>query len=402
MPKSEPGSLSSQLVFTLAVGTGASVATLYFNQPLLPVLGREFAASPHRIGLLVTITQLGYALGILALVPLGDVFNKKKIILIKLVALTLALLGAGAAPSLWALFLAHIAIGFVATAAQDLIPLAAELASVERRGQVIGSVMSGLLLGILTSRTFAGVVADHFGWRTVFWFASVVIAAIALVVLLRVPSRTPASRAGYRTLMLSLLHILRDHPVLRYAIVTQGMMGMVFSAFWTEYAFQLTGPAFGMSTSVVGYFALIGAAGALAAPLAGRLADRRGPLFNIPIAIGITFASFVAMTLWPTSFLVIIAGAGLFDLGVQMSMVSHQSIIYALDPSARSRINALFVSGLFVFFALGSFAGNTAFVTWGWRGLTTLCLISCTGAYGMHRLTVRATRRDPPKALRAA
>ncbi len=382
-----PG-ISRQLVLTLACGTAASVATIYLNQPLLPLFGREFHASQQRVGLLVTVTQLGYAAGIFALVPLGDIVNKQRLILVKLGLLLLALVAAGLAPNLPVLFAAHLLIGIFSTAAQDFVPLAADLAPAGRRGHVIGLVMSGLLLGILVSRTFSGIVADHFGWRAVFLSAAALIAAIAALVALLVPARGPASRGDYRTLMRSMVGILRTHPVLAFAVVTQGFMGAVFSAFWTVLAFHLSGAGFGLSISQIGYFGLIGAAGALAAPLAGRLADRRGAFANIPIAIGITFSAFVAMALMPGSLSVVIVGAALFDLGVQMSMVSHQSVIYALDPSARSRITAIFVSGLFVFFALGSLAGNSVFAGFGWRGLAVLCLASCVAAFGAHRFTV--------------
>lgn len=382
-----PAGLSRQLVLTLAFGTAASVATIYFNQPLLPLLGREFGARQHTTGLLVTLTQLGYAAGIFALVPLGDVLNKKKLILTKLAVLSVALVGAALAPTMAALFAAHLVIGLFSTAAQDFVPLAADLAAAGRRGQVIGTVMSGLLLGILASRTFSGVLAEHFGWRAVFFCAAGLIVVVMALVALLVPSHAPRTRASYPELMRSLVRIARAQPMLRLAVLTQGCMGALFSAFWTVLAFHLTGPAFQLSTAAVGYFGLIGAAGALAAPLAGKLADRRGARANIPIAIGITALAFAAMAVWPESLAVIVAGAALFDLGVQMSMVSHQSIIYTLDPAARSRINAIFVSGLFVCFALGSLAGNSVFAGFGWRGLAVFCLACSAVAYGLHRWT---------------
>jgi predicted MFS family arabinose efflux permease len=397
-PISRPD-LSRQLVLTLAFGTAATVATIYFNQPLLPLLAKEFSATQRDMGMLVTVTQLGYAAGILALVPLGDVVNKKKLILAKLGVLLLALVAAGFSGSLAMLFMAHVAIGIFGTVAQDFIPLAADLAAPEKRGHVIGLVMSGLLIGILSSRTFSGVIADHFGWRSVFFAAAGMIAVIALLVAWLVPSRTPTVRSGYGALMTSLIRIIRERPVLRLAVLTQGLMGALFSAFWTVSAFHLSGDTFHLSTSAVGYFGLIGAAGALAAPLAGKLADRRGALANIPIAIAITFVAFVGMALLPNSLTAVIVAAALFDLGVQMSMVSHQSIIYALDPAARSRINALFVSGLFVFFAVGSIVGNVAYARYGWTGLTEVCATLCVLAYIAHRWTVAVARARPVVAL---
>jgi predicted MFS family arabinose efflux permease len=395
MAHSPSGPISQQLVLTLAFGTAASVATIYLNQPLLPLLGRELAASPHSTGLLVTLTQIGYGLGIIGLVPLGDVVNKKKLILGKLAALFVALVVAGFAQTIAALLLAHIAIGIFSTAAQDFVPLAADLAPSERRGQVIGTVMSGLLLGILASRTFSGLTAEHFGWRVVFFSAAALLAGVAVLVICLVPSRPVAARASYGGLMLSTVKLLRTYPLLGLVTVTQGMLGLVFSAFWTVLAFHLTSGPFHLTTAQIGYFGLAGAAGALAAPFAGKLADRHGPFFNIPIAIGITFASFVAMALLPASLTVLILGAVFFDLGVQMSMVSHQSIIYALNPAARSRMNGILVGGLFTFFALGSYVGNTLFLRFGWTGLTILCLASCLAAYVMHRWA-RHVRDNPP------
>ena len=396
MAPSPKESLARQLVLTLAFGTAASVATIYLNQPLLPLLGRELHATPHATGLLVTLTQIGYGLGIFGLVPLGDVVNKKKLILGKLAVLFVALVAAGFAQNMAALLLAHVVIGIFSTAAQDFVPLAADLAPAERRGHVIGTVMGGLLLGILVSRTFSGLIAQHFGWRAVFFCAASVIASIAALVALLVPSRPVAARATYGELMLSTVKLLRTYPILGLVTVTQGLLGLVFSAFWTILAFHLSGEAFQLTTAQIGYFGLAGAAGAFAAPFAGKLADRRGPFFNIPIAIGLTFASFVAMALLPASLVVLILGAVFFDLGVQMSMVSHQSIVYALNPAARSRMNGILVGGLFAFFALGSFVGNTLFLRYGWQGLTTFCLTSCACAYALHRWT-RHVRDNPER-----
>lgn len=394
---SSPESISRQTVLTLAFGTAASVATLYLSQPLLPLLSRELGASAHTTGLLVTVTQLGYAAGILFLVPLGDVLNKKKLILAKLGVLLLALVVAGCSPTMAALLAAHAAIGVFSTAAQDFVPFAADLAPPARRGQIIGTVMSGLLLGILASRTFSGLVTDHFGWRAVFLVAAGIIAFVALLVVTLLPSRRVNAPSSYAQLMASTARLLKTYALLGWVALTQGCLGLVFSAFWTVLAFHVAGEPFRLSTSQIGLFGLAGMAGAFAAPVAGKLADRRGPFFNIPIAIGITAAAFVGMALAPTSLLMLIAGAVLFDMGVQMSAVSHQSIIYALDPGARSRINALFVGALFLFFALGSVTGNALFLRFGWHGLTSLCLGSCAAAYALHRVAAYTARRTPSR-----
>jgi predicted MFS family arabinose efflux permease len=347
------------------------------------------------MGLLVTFTQLGYAAGIFTLVPLGDVLNKKKLILGKLGGLVLALIGVGLAKTVVQLVICSFAVGILSTAAQDFVPLAAELAEPKRRGQVIGIVMGGLLLGILVSRTFSGLVAGHFGWRAVFFVSSVIIALLALLVVALVPSVAKPASTSYPTLLRSMATLLRRHPTLGLSVLTQGVMGTIFSAFWTVLSFHLSRDPFHLSTSQIGYFGLAGAVGALAAPAAGKLADKRGPLANIPIAIGLTFASFALLFFFPTSLGVLIGCTALFDLGVQMSMVSHQTIIYALDPTARSRINAVFVSGVFIFFALGSFLGTALFNRFGWPGVVLLCLAQCVIAFGLHIVLRRFAARSP-------
>jgi len=392
--RSPSDQLSAPLVLLFAFGTAVSVATLYLNQPLLHLLGRDLQANERTIGLLVTFTQLGYAAGIFSLVPLGDTLNKKKLILGKLAVLLVALLAAGMAQNVFQLVLASLAIGVFSTAAQDFLPLAAELAEPQRRGQVVGTVMGGLLLGILVSRTFSGVIADHLGWRAVFLISAGIIGFLAVLVLLRVPSRPKTMAATYPELIRSLGTLLRRYPVLRLAIATQGFMGVAFSAFWTVLAFHLSRPPFQFSTASIGYFGLAGAAGALAAPLAGKRADRKGPAANIPTAIAITAAAFLLMGALQRSLPALIVGTVLFDLGVQMSGVSHQAIVYALEPEARSRINALYVSGIFLFFALGSLAGTTLFNHFGWTGMVGLCLGSCVVAYLLHRRLLQRRRES--------
>jgi predicted MFS family arabinose efflux permease len=374
------------LILTLAFGTAASVATIYFNQPLLPLFGRELHAGTHATALLVTVTQLGYGAGIIGVVPLGDVVNKRTLIITKLLLLAVALVAAGGARSMGALLAAHVAIGILSTAAQDFVPLAADLAPAKRRGRIIGTVMSGLLLGILLSRTFSGVVAEHLGWRAVFFSAAGLIALLAVVVRLVVPSRPGAARASYGQLMGSTARLVREYPLLTLATLTQGMLGLVFSAFWTVLAFHLA-REFRFTSAQIGTFGLAGAAGALAAPLAGRLADRHGAFFNIPIAIGLVAIAFAAMALVSHSVVALVLGAALFDLGVQMSAVSHQSIVYALKPEARSRMNGIFVGGMFGCFAVGSVLGTSLYVRFGWTGLCVLCLGSCGLAFALHRRT---------------
>jgi predicted MFS family arabinose efflux permease len=362
--------------FTLAVATGLAVSGIYLNQTLLSRLGQVFHVEPSEVGLLATFTQLGYALGIFFLVPLGDTLNKKKLALVKMTALAGALLAAGSSTQLWHLFGASLAIGIFASVAQDFVPIAAEIAPANLRGRVVGVVMSGLLIGILTSRTVSGWIETVLNWRWVFWSFSALIALFIGVVAILIPSAPVAHRVPYKDLMRNLVRLPKREPQLRLALLRHGLVGVAFSAFWTNLAFHLASPEFGLSTLQIGLFGLAGAAGALAAPVAGRLADSRGPTFAIRVGISLVAVSFFGMLLLPHSLLALVIGAIVFDAGTQMSLISHQTIIYSLDPKARSSLNAVFVTGMFLSFALGSMLSTTLFGAFGWVGVMAMGLFA--------------------------
>lgn len=265
------------LVLLLASGAGLAVASLYYSQPMLGILATDMGASTVDVGFVPTLTQLGYALGILLLAPLGDRHDRRQIILIKTLLLVAALLAAAWAPSFTWLLAASLAIGLTATLAQDIVPAAATLAPAARRGKVVGTVMTGLLLGILLSRVVSGFVAEHFGWRNMFVAAAIGVAIIGITVWRRLPNFAPTTTLPYRALLGSLWALLRQHASLRRAALAQGLLSVGFSAFWSTLAVMLHAKPFEMGSAVAGAFGLAGAVGALAAPLAGHLADRRGP-----------------------------------------------------------------------------------------------------------------------------
>ncbi len=369
--------LPASLVFLLASGAGLSVAAIYYSQPILGVLGPSLGASTRMVGLVPTLTQFGYALGLLFLAPLGDRFDRRKIILAKLVVLLLALLMAAIAPSIGVLLAASLLIGVSATLAQDIIPAAATLAPEESRGKIVGTVMTGLLLGILLSRVLSGFVAEHFGWRTMFYAAAVSIAAIGGAVYLILPSFKTGTTMRYGALLASLGHLWTRHAMLRRAAISQALLSVGFSAFWSTLAVMLHGAPFNFGTAAAGAFGLAGAAGALAAPVAGRLADKRGPEFVARLGVGIALASFIAMGLAtlasPTAQIavLIITTIG-FDLGVQATLIANQTIVYSIDPPARSRLNAVLMTSVFIGMATGAGLGSLIIAQWGWIGVTTL------------------------------
>lgn len=368
------------LVLLLAVGAGLGAATLYYAQPMLGVLGSEFQATPGAIGLVPTLTQLGYALGILLLAPLGDRYDRRRIILGKAVALTTALLAAAAAPSLGVLLAASLAIGLAATLAQDIVPAMATLAPDAHRGKMVGTVMTGLLLGILLSRVVSGWVAEQWGWRTMFVAAATSIALLGVAVWYRLPRFVPTTTMRYLALLGSLVTLWRCHAELRRAAVAQGLLSIGFSAFWSTLAVMLHAAPFHLGSSAAGAFGLAGAAGALAAPLAGRIADRKGPELVTRIGAVLVVVAFLAMALGTDQVWLIAFGAVVFDLGAQAALIAHQSIVYSIESAARSRLNAVLFVGMFTGMSSGAFLGSVVLGQWGWIGVCILAMGSALAA----------------------
>ena len=373
--------LSPALILLLATGAGLSVAALYYSQPMLGVLADDIGASDRAVGMVPMSTQLGYALGILLLAPLGDRYDRRRIILIKAAMLTAALLLAGAASGIGMLLAASLAVGLAATMAQDIVPAAATLAPEQHRGRIVGTVMTGLLLGILLSRVVSGFVAEHFGWRAMFVGAAGSIALIGAAAWRGLPRFRPTTHMSYGALLGSLGSLLKKHGALRRAALAQGLVAIGFSAFWSTLAVMLHGAPFHLGSAAAGAFGLAGAAGALAAPLAGRISDKKGPELVTRLGIGLATVSFAAMALSPwfstEGQLILIAVATIgFDLGVQATLVAHQSIVYSIEPGARSRLNAVLFVGMFIGMAGGAALGSLVLAQWGWIAVVGLAVLT--------------------------
>jgi predicted MFS family arabinose efflux permease len=335
-----------------------------------------------------TLTQLGYALGILLLAPLGDRYDRRRVIVVKAGLLGAALLLSSLSPSLGVLLVASLALGLVATLAQDIVPAAATLAPETQRGRVVGTVMTGLLLGILLSRVVSGFVAELFGWRTVFGAAAAVVLLLGLALWRMLPRFAPTSRLPYGQLIASLLPLWRQYPELRRAALAQGLLSVAFSAFWSTLAVMLHGAPYHLGTSAAGAFGLAGAAGALAAPLAGRYADRHGAARVSLAGAALTALSFAAMFLLPAlspqNALWLIGASALgFDMGIQVSLIAHQTIVYGLDPAARSRLNAVLLACTFAGMSMGAALGNALLAQAGWTGVTALAVLAALGALAL-------------------
>ncbi|MCY0988757.1 MFS transporter [Nannocystis sp. ILAH1] len=383
-----PADLPGPLLGLLATSTGLAAASIYYAQPLLALLAESLRVTPSSVGLVPTLTQLGYALGILLLTPLGDRYDRRRVIVVKVLLLAAALVASSLAPSLPLLLLASLAVGVVATAAQDIVPAVATLAPDARRGRAVGSVMTGLLLGILLSRVVSGAVAEQLGWRMMFALAAGAVSLIAVALRWRLPRFAPTTDLPYFALLRSLRTLWRRHPALRRAALAQGLLSVAFSAFWSTLAVWLHAAPFHLGSTAAGAFGLAGAAGALAAPLAGRLSDRRGPHGVTRLGAALVLASFLALLALPLLdrtaglWLVALAAVG-FDLGVQASLIAHQTIVYGLDPAARSRLNASFFTVVFIGMATGSALGGLLLEHHGVTGVFGLAALAAASALAL-------------------
>lgn len=375
------------VIFILALGAGFSVAAIYYAQPLLPLMGANLHLSVEGMGLVPTLTQAGYALGILFLLPLGDRHDRRKLILMKSAALAVLLLLCSLTGQLTSLLMVSLLIGMAATMAQDIVPAAAILAPAGKQGKMVGTVMTGLLLGILLSRTVSGLVGALFGWRVMYQAAAVSIALIGLLMWRVLPRFEIHSNLTYPQLIKSMAHLWKRYPALRRAAFAQGFLSIAFSAFWSTLAVMLLAH-YQMGSAVAGGFGIAGAAGALAAPLAGGLADKFGAEKVTQMGAALVTVSFALMFLLPALpphgqlILIAISTVG-FDLGLQSSLVAHQNLVYGLEPQARGRLNALLFTGVFIGMSLGSVLGSKLYVIAGWSGVVTLAVITGAIALGI-------------------
>jgi predicted MFS family arabinose efflux permease len=380
VPKSEPQTapvtpMSNALVWLMAISCGLVVANIYYNQPLLAEIGRTFGMSDSSVSLIATATQIGYTLGLLFVVPLGDKLERKRLILIELVLAAIVMGVAAWAPSFTILLVASVWIGIFSAVPQLLVPMAANLASSEERGKIVGKVMSGLLVGILLSRTISGYVAAHYGWRTVFGAGGVAMLLLVAVLAVKLPKDQPVFEGTYGSLMKSLVTLTRQFVPLRRAALVGGFLFASFSVFWTTLVFFLEGSPYFYKSDVVGFFGLIGACGALAAPMAGKMADKRGADYAIGIGIVAALAAFIVLGVSGHYLIGLVVGIILLDVGVQGAHISNQSRIFALLPEARSRLNTVYMTAYFIGGSVGSVVGGAAWATWHWHGVCAVGLL---------------------------
>lgn len=364
-------SVSTWITLILAVACGLIVANLYYTQPLIESISSAIGLSSEAAGLIVTLTQIGYGIGLLFIVPLGDLLENRKLVVTLLILTSIVLIIAAEAQSAALFLAASLFIGVGAVAAQILVPYAAHLSPEETRGRNVGNVMSGLLLGIMLARPVSSMVDKYFGWHAIFILSSAMLLVLALVLAKVLPARRPQTTDNYPVIISSMLQLLKTTPILRRRALYHAFLFGMFSLFWTTVPLVLTSPVFHFSSTGVALFALAGVSGAAVAPIAGRFADKG----LIRSATGMSIALVIVSGLLPILFpggsifaiVILVIAAILLDMGVSANMVLGQRAIFALGAEVRSRLNGMYMAIFFAGGAIGSAVGGWAYAMGGWK-----------------------------------
>ncbi|MFW3579123.1 MFS transporter [Vagococcus fluvialis] len=366
---------NKRLILLMAITCGVAVANLYYIQPVESMISESLNITHAQVGFAATIIQIGYAIGLFFIVPMGDLIERKKLIMILLSssALTLFFISLNQLYSLLLILL--FILGFSSVTAQIVIPFAAVISSEEERGKNLGVVLSGLLIGILLSRTVSGFIGSQLGWRYVFVFGSLMMIVLLILVGILFPKDYPTTKVKYKELILSLFKLFKEQKEVREAAVNGFFMFGSFSAFWTSLIFLLASPIYNLGAKEAGLLGLVGVVGALVAPFVGKIADNRNPNFTIGIGTVLSFIAYIVLALFGKSMIGLVLGVLIIDIGNQTSQVSNQTKIQNLKPEYRSRNNTLYMFSYFVGGATGSLLSSVMWQQYGWLGV---CLVGIT------------------------
>ena len=381
--------MAGPLVLLIATATGLAVASIYYAQPLLEAIRNTLGLTVAHAGLIITASQLGYAAGLVLLVPLGDLYERRNLVVVMMLGIAAGLAGIGFSPNAAMMLLMSVFVGGMSVVAQVLVAFSADLAADAERGRVVGTVMSGLLLGVLLARTVAGILAQVGGWRSVFWLSAAVMLLMAGAMYRGLPLRAPANRIGYLELLRSIPPLFREESVLRLRSAYGAIGFAIFSTLWTPLAFLLSKAPFHYSPGVIGLFGLAGVAGASAASVAGRMADRGGGNRTTLAAILMIGGSWLLIWFGRHSVWVLVAGIVLLDFSAQALHITNQSEIYRLRPDARSRLTSAYMACFFAGGVLGSSLSAWAYAAWDWTGvcvLGSLFGLAAMGLWGIQKL----------------
>ncbi|SDH28650.1 MFS transporter [Mucilaginibacter sp. P25] len=388
--------LTPLTLWIMTIATGLVVANIYYNQPLLADMANTFGVSDKKAQQISLFTQIGYATGLLFIVPLADMLKRKRLILIDFVLMIISLIACAMAPSVTILMIAGFLVGVSSIIPQLLIPMAAHLAKPHERGKKIGFVMSGLLIGILLSRTLSGFIGEHFGWRSMFYIAAGLMLLIWIMIFLFLPEIEPDYKGNYGKLMKSLIHLVKTQPKLRLAAFRGALCFAGFSAFWTTLVFLLKQPQFNEGSAAAGMFGLVGAFGAVAVGFMGRLSDKMDAYKLSIYTLSLILISFIVFYFSSHSIIGLIIGVILLDMGVQATHISNQSIIFALIPEARNRINTVYMVSYFIGGALGTFFASLVWKNYEWNGVCAIGAVLSVIVIAVHLLYYRKSSGNAP------
>ena len=372
--------LPASILWTLAIVAGISVANLYYNQPLLNLIRTDLGVSEFQTNLIAMITQIGYALGLLFIVPLGDLYPRKKIVLTNFTLLIFALLAIAFAPNIYIVWIASLLTGICSMIPQIFVPIASQFSKPEHKGRNVGIVISGLLTGILASRVVSGFVGELMGWREMYVIASLFMVSSGIAILKILPNIQPSFHGKYSELMKSLYTIIRDYPALRIYSVRSGLAFGSFLAMWSCLAFKMGEAPFYAGSHIVGFLGLCGIAGALTASFVGQAVNKVGVRNFNYIGCGLILSAWFFLSYFGNTYASIIAGVLLIDIGMQCIQLSNQTSIFTLCPSASNRVNTIFMTTYFAGGSLGTFLAGCSWELWGWTGVTAIGILLTTAS----------------------
>ena len=384
--------LTPSLLWVMTIATGLIVANLYYNQPLLDDMARTFHVGSGKAGQVGGLTQLGYATGMLFIAPLADMIRRKKLIMVCLALATFALVFVGMSPGINLLIIASYFVGIFSLIPQLLVPMTAHLAKPAERGSKIGFVMSGLLLGILLSRTISGFVGAHFGWRAMFYIAAGIMVVIWALLFFLLPEVEPEYNGTYKALMRSMVTLVKEEPALRVASIRGALCFTCFSAFWVTLTFLLR-ENFNKGSDIAGLFGLVGAAGALAASFMGKLSDKMDAYKLSLLTLLLIVVSFIGFIFSAHSIWGLVVWVIVLDMGVQATHISNQSLIFALKPEARNRINTVYMVAYFIGGGVGTYLASQAWAHYKWTGVCILGIALSSIAVIVHLFSHRIVQK---------
>ncbi len=380
---SAPAGLPTRLIVVIVICMMVAATSMHLYTSMLDVIAQEFGTSTRAVGWIPTATTFGFVGGVMFLAPLGDVFDKRRLILFQSSALALTLALMAMANALWMLVLGSFIVGMSASTSQHLVSVTAQLTPSARRGSAMGTVLSGMLLGILCGRLLGGLISGALGWRAGFVFGALLVAAVLPFMLRMLPSARGSSQLSYARLLGSLADLMRRYPVVNRSSRVQGLLGVCYGGFWATLAPMLAADHH-LGTAAAGLFGIPGAAGVLIAAPVGRWVDRRGPAPAVLAGSLLVLAGYIAFAFGPWTIAALVIGVMMLDFGIRTSLVANQTFLIGIEPEARARVNMLLMLHTFAGNGVGAFLASQAFAGWGWLGVVTVGVVSATAAALLH------------------